>query len=106
MIIRNLLSNCINFRDEGKKNSFIEVSFDIKHDSCQLQVSDNGIGISEVNLSRVCEMFYRVSEKSNGAGLGLYIVKEAVAKLGGELLIKSKLQKGTTVTINLPNNVE
>lgn len=106
MIIRNLILNSIHFRRSSIEDCLINVRFIVEHDSFKLQVTDNGTGISESNLPRVCEMFYRVSERSNGAGLGLYIVKEAVEKLGGDLSIESKLNFGTTVTVNLPNNVE
>jgi signal transduction histidine kinase len=48
-------------------------------------------------------MFYRASEKSDGAGLGLYIANEIVVKLKGTISIDSQLGKGTTVTIVIPN---
>ncbi|MBL7874140.1 MAG: HAMP domain-containing histidine kinase, partial [Cyclobacteriaceae bacterium] len=65
--------------------------------------TDNGIGISEENLSKIFEMFYRASEQSEGSGLGLYIVKNAVEKLGGHLNVSSRLNEGTTFEIVLPN---
>jgi signal transduction histidine kinase len=48
-------------------------------------------------------MFYRASDRSAGSGLGLYIVKNAVEKLGGEIKIKSIFGEGTTFAISLPN---
>ena len=48
-------------------------------------------------------MFYRASEQSEGSGLGLYIVKNAVDKMGGEVTVDSVLGKGTTFRISLPN---
>ena len=48
-------------------------------------------------------MFYRATEKSQGSGLGMYIVKQAVEKLGGKVDIKSEYGMGTTIRISIPN---
>jgi len=48
-------------------------------------------------------MFYRVNENLTGSGLGLYIVKEAVDKLGGTIVLESEINKGTKFTIIIPN---
>ena len=48
-------------------------------------------------------MFYRASEQSEGSGLGLYIVKNAVDKLGGIVMVNSQLDQGTSFKIVLPN---
>ncbi|MEO0516464.1 MAG: hybrid sensor histidine kinase/response regulator [Cyanobacteria bacterium P01_A01_bin.116] len=69
-----------------------------------LQVKDQGCGIPEAELSRVCEAFYRISYVDNihGIGLGLTIVKTCVDMCGGQLEIDSDVGKGTTVTVTLP----
>jgi signal transduction histidine kinase len=64
---------------------------------------DNGIGIDTENLNHIFEMFYRASEQSDGSGLGLYIVKNAVDKLGGTIQVESTLGEGTEFKITLPN---
>jgi signal transduction histidine kinase len=51
-------------------------------------------------------MFYRASERSDGAGLGLYIAKEIVAKLKGTISIDSRPGEGTTVSVVIPNETE
>lgn len=66
-------------------------------------ISDNGIGISPAYQPRVFEMFYRASERSYGSGLGLYLAKFAVAKLGGKIELKSKEGSSTRVVTTLPN---
>jgi signal transduction histidine kinase len=48
-------------------------------------------------------MFYRASVQSDGSGLGLYIVKNAIEKLSGQINVNSKYTEGTTFIINLPN---
>ena len=51
-------------------------------------------------------MFYRATVQSDGSGIGLYIVKNAVEKLGGSISVTSKVGFGTTFTIKLPNRTE
>ena len=67
--------------------------------------SDNGIGIEKDKLARIFEMFYRATEQSDGSGIGLYIVKNAVEKLGGSISVESKIGSGTIFTILLPNRL-
>ena len=50
-------------------------------------------------------MFFRATDRSEGAGLGLYIVKEAVEKLGGKIHVQSKPEEGTTFILTIPNHV-
>ena len=50
-------------------------------------------------------MFYRATEKSEGAGLGLYIVSETVQKLGGKIDVQSEFGVGTTFEIQIPNKI-
>lgn len=49
-------------------------------------------------------MFFRATQANDGAGLGLYIVKEAIDKLKGEITIDSEVGKGTTFKITIPNH--
>ena len=65
-------------------------------------VKDNGLGISDRMKKKVFEMFYRGNTKSKGSGLGLYIVKSAVDKLGGTLELESEEGKGTCFSVALP----
>jgi signal transduction histidine kinase len=48
-------------------------------------------------------MFYRANEKSDGSGIGLYIVKQAVEKLNGSISVKSKKGEGTRFQVTIPN---
>jgi signal transduction histidine kinase len=72
----------------------------------ELSVEDTGIGIHSQDLPRITERFYRVdkarSREMGGTGLGLAIVKHLVKAHGGELIIESELNKGTTVRFLLP----
>ncbi len=66
----------------------------------QIQVVDNGIGISTESLERVFDPFF--STKSNGTGLGMSVAYSIVKAHGGELTIDSEINRGTTVTVLLP----
>ncbi len=102
-IVRNLVSNAIKYRDFGKANPEINLKIVITRDHAVITFSDNGIGIDARNLEKIFNMFYRASEQSDGSGLGLYIVKNAIDKLGGQVRVSSKLGEGTTFIIHLPN---
>ena len=73
---------------------------------CEIRISDNGKGIPEDELAKIKDAFYRVdksrSRAQGGVGLGLRLCDEIVALHGGEILLESELEKGTTVIIRLP----
>jgi signal transduction histidine kinase len=64
---------------------------------------DNGIGISDDYINKIFDMFFRATDRSEGAGLGLYIVKETIDKLHGDIIVESTMGEGTTFKINVPN---
>jgi signal transduction histidine kinase len=67
-----------------------------------ISFEDNGIGIESAYFEKVFDMFFRGSERSDGAGLGLYIAKETVEKLGGTISLISTIGHGSTFKIVLP----
>jgi signal transduction histidine kinase len=103
-IFRNLISNSIKYRDFEKPNAEIRIKVQTNPDRSIITFSDNGIGISVADQNKIFDMFYRASVQSDGSGLGLYIVKNAVEKIGGLLKITSQLGKGTTFELKLPNH--
>ena len=72
-------------------------------DGAHITIADNGIGIKEAYLEKIFEMFYRATQKSNGSGIGLYIVKEAVDKLNGTITVESTFGEGTTFKLMFPH---
>ena len=70
-----------------------------------LEIADNGIGIDTQHQSKIFDMFFRATEKASGSGLGLFIVKETMEKLRGEITISSELGKGTTFSIKIPSKL-
>lgn len=103
LILNNLLSNSLKYADQSKEVMMVQItSRRVNDQHIEIVIQDNGIGVSKEVMPFVYNMFYRGTEKSDGAGLGLYIVKEAVERLGGRVTIKSEQFKGTTVTVTLP----
>lgn len=103
IIFSSLYSNCILYCAHDKE-PLIHTRVTVAYDTVEISITDNGSGISEKCLPHVFTMFYRASERSTGAGLGLYITKETVKKLGGTVQISSSEQRGTTVVVTLPNH--
>lgn len=104
-ILRNLVSNAIKYRKLDDVDSEIVIRINIDHLRAEMTFADNGIGIEEENLTKVFEMFYRATEQSDGSGIGLYIVKNAVDKLGGQISVASRVGYGTRFNIILPNRI-
>ncbi len=103
ILLNNLISNAIRYQNPATDNPLVDITINMSDTETDIIVKDNGIGISKENQQKIFEMFYRVSEKSVGSGLGLYLVKEIVDKLEGKIVIESEVGKGTAFCINLPN---
>jgi signal transduction histidine kinase len=106
VVLHNLISNAIKYRDSHKSNQFIKVKVEINSAMARIEFCDNGIGIPAELLHKIYDMFFRATEKSEGAGLGLYIVKETVDKLGGRITVNSKYGLGTTFLLEIPNSFD
>ena len=103
-IILNLLSNAIKFTPKGKS---INVNiYSIKENVC-IDVRDNGIGIPQDKIKIIFDKFGQVdsslSRQAEGSGIGLSLVKKFVEALGGTISVESKIDKGSTFMILLPN---
>lgn len=102
IILNNLIANALKYHDKHKDSSFVQVQASKMTHHFQINVADNGIGIRPDHLSKVFDMFYRASENSKGSGLGLYIARETIKKMGGTITVQSEFGKGTHFQINLP----
>lgn len=105
VILHNLISNGIKYRDLQKKNSFVVVQVKTNAKETLIEVDDNGIGVAETDREKIFEMFKRVSIQGAGSGIGLYIVKETVEKLKGSIEVNSTINKGSTFRVRLPNKI-
>jgi PAS domain S-box-containing protein len=102
-IFRNLISNAIKYRRTDIPQSEINIQVRVSQLAAEISFTDNGIGISEDKLLKIFDMFYRATEQSDGSGIGLYIVKNAVEKLGGKISVASQVNQGTRFNIVIPN---
>jgi len=101
IILSNLISNALKYKNIHNPDSFVEISFCKMDERDRISIKDNGIGISKENQVKVFDMFFRATMQSNGSGLGLYIVKETVEKLGGEITVDSNPGNYTLFTVTL-----
>ena len=99
--VANLLDNALRFTPE---NGSIQVALSEHDANFEVAVSDNGCGIAPEHLPRVFDRFYRAdsSRSSDGAGLGLALVKSIVELHRGSATIHSDIGRGTTVTLTFP----
>jgi PAS domain S-box-containing protein len=98
-VIRNLLSNAIRF-GAGRP---IEVAVDADHDFARVVVRDHGIGIAPDQQSKIFERFERGAEqRSGGFGIGLWIVRNICAAMGGAVSVDSTVGEGACFTVMLP----
>jgi len=102
VVLSNLIANAIRYHDHRKEKKYIKVYHNITDTSFSLHVEDNGQGIAPELHSKIFDMFYRGNESSQGSGLGLYIVKETLAKLSGNIQLCSTPRQGSTFSISVP----
>lgn len=102
-ILINLLSNAIKFSHEGDN---IEMKTQIKESGIIISVKDNGIGIEKEDQQHLFGRFFRGQNVTHiqGTGLGLNIVTKYIELMNGSIKFESKLNKGTTFTINFPKH--
>lgn len=102
VILNNLISNALRYSDADKVDPYINIAIQAQNDEVLIKVADNGIGINPSHGNQIFDMFYRATDVKTGSGLGLFIVKETVTKLGGTVQFSSKEGEGTTFTVRLP----
>lgn len=104
-MLGNLIDNAVKYSGDKPVEIFIKGE---KHSNeTRLSVTDKGVGISEANLQHIFDKFYRVPSGNlhnvKGYGLGLFYVKDMMAKHGGSVTVKSQLDKGTTFILHFKN---
>jgi len=102
-IIKNLLSNALKFVSDGK----IRLRLERSEENILFTVKDDGIGITQDKLEHIFDRFKQAedstSKKFGGSGLGLAICKELAQLLGGQIIVHSQVDKGTTFILSLPH---
>ncbi|NJM25368.1 MAG: HAMP domain-containing histidine kinase, partial [Bacteroidia bacterium] len=79
VILQNLMANAFKYHDVSKEQHRIVVQVKQDNESIAITVEDNGIGMNDEVKQRACDMFFRGTNESDGAGLGLYIARESAA---------------------------
>jgi signal transduction histidine kinase len=102
-ILTNLLSNAYKY---SREDTTVSVCVSHRGEVAQVDIVDQGIGISEADQARLFEIFFRAEAVRNsrisGTGLGLYITRKLVELQAGEIWVKSTLDRGSTFSWTLP----
>lgn len=112
LVLVNLVSNGIKYRDPSKADAFVDVSLRETDGELQLLVRDNGLGIPLADQSHIFQRFYRAHSArdgelgTDGVGLGLAIAAECMKAMKGSLSFESVEGAGTTFTVALPVSPE
>ncbi len=102
IIFNNIISNSVKYA-RSDVNKQLSIHIDVAADYAALTFYDNGIGIQADAKAKVFDMFYRATTLSQGSGLGMYIVKQSVEYLHGQIYLDSELDAFTEIRIVLPN---
>jgi PAS domain S-box-containing protein len=103
IIFKNFLSNAIKYRNPQVEKSFVRFTITLAPQEASVQIADNGVGIESSYLDKIFDMFFRGPIRSEGSGLGLYIVKQTLDRLGGTVEVSSRFNRGTTFKMVIPN---
>lgn len=98
----NIIDNALKYSDSGDS---VTVTAKEAEGTIEIIIADTGCGISAVDLPKVKTKFYKANSTRRGSGIRLALANEIVMMHGGELLIDSKENVGTTVTVVLPVNL-
>lgn len=102
-VMENLISNAIKYQKKGNMHKWIKISAKTIKNRLEISVEDNGIGIAPAHHHKIFDMFFRLSGKIPGSGIGLYIVKEMVEKIQGSIQLSSEEERGTIFRLSLKN---
>lgn len=105
VIIDNLISNAVKYQKPTEPNPKVEVTVKSDDRMATIKIEDNGVGILDNHLNNIFKMFFRSNNTVNGLGIGLYIVKEALTRIGGEISVHSTHGEGTAFYLQIPNFV-
>jgi PAS domain S-box-containing protein len=102
-VLANLLENAVKYSPDG---GVVELRIDRKEAGVRFSVRDEGLGIPSSEYDRIFDKFYRLdphlTRGVGGTGLGLYICRELVRRLGGRISVSSETGRGSTFFVDLP----
>lgn len=106
IVLSHLIANAIKFKKPEQSRAQVDLNFEIGEDQVLIKVKDHGVGILQDHVEQIFKMFFRGKDQMAGSGLGLYIVKEALSKMGGSIDVQSSPGKGAEFHIVIPNMVQ
>ncbi len=107
IILENLIDNAIKFYNDSERiDPFARIKISRSTGQLEVQVIDNGVGISKVDPDKIFQMFSRASERSDTGGIGLYLTKLATEKLGGSIALGITPEGYTQFRVTFPANGE
>ncbi len=106
VIINNLISNAVKYQKPDAVYPMVKISIDVDEQHAFMIIEDNGTGILQDHLNKLFKIFFRGDYKVTGVGIGLYIVKEALQRIGGDITVQSDYGVGTIFKVTVPNQVE
>lgn len=105
IILENLIDNAIKFYNDSERvDPFARIKITQTADVIEVEVIDNGVGITLANPDKVFQMFTRASERSDTGGIGLYLSKLAAERLGGSIKLATTTEGYTQFTVVFPLN--
>ncbi|MFN0030660.1 MAG: hybrid sensor histidine kinase/response regulator [Flavobacteriales bacterium] len=103
MVLNNVIGNAIRYHDKSKQEPLVQIQVVQNTEQTVFRISDNGIGIDKELLPHIFDMFTKSDANNVGAGVGLYIAREATKKMNGQITVSSNENEGSRFTIVIPN---
>lgn len=107
LAMHNLVGNALKYTPEGGE---VTLTTEVRRDQIHVEVADSGIGINDEDTARIFEKLFRAKDervtKVTGSGLGLSLAREVIRLHGGDIIVDSELNKGSTFTLTLPHRAE
>lgn len=102
-ILTNLIDNAAKYSTDGKT---VTISTELVENFVEIKITDEGVGIKKEDFDKVFKKFSRLenhlTSTTQGNGLGLYITKQLVENMGGQISFTSEINKGTTFRVLMP----
>lgn len=105
VVLNNLISNAVKYRKPQEAQPRVKITANVYPGYASLVIEDNGIGILSDHLDHIFDMFFRTRNNNQpGTGIGLYIVKEALSHIGGNIAVSSVYGEGAKFELTIPNH--
>lgn len=105
-ILGNLLENSMEAISQSEISGEIFLRIEDVEEAIEIEVIDNGEGISEENMDKIFQRGFTTKGKERDGGVGLYLVKQSVDSLGGSMFVESQVSEGTSFFISIPKEDE